>query len=625
LAAAPLAMPCRNGILGGARYHPLFSPTLLHGFPRSRLCRGLLPLLLAAALLAALVSPGGGSALAVSGSPEARPEESGPAFENRVAPAGSFHLGKVRILGIPVLTVASPAVLGGGTGPDALRRAEVIEGNLQLLYRSGVICNRGESLGDLVVEEWVLRGRDLACDDTSISSLGAPDDLSIVVVPQRDGSTLLEARVPGRSRPLPLLTVTDDDARLNGTSVDDLARRWRDRLERRVRLARHMLTPASLGRRLGTIALVELGLALLLFLVLRLWSLCRQRLAVLDRRTSPRPVGSAGIGVAGRRALLAAARLLMVLVLVVLVVMTGVGLLAIPGQIPRALAVLLQPFDVGIKVITVLLAMAGLRALSGFLLVHWANDTEATPEHQARRQQRYRNLLRVFRRLVDLGGLFVLLIWVIVDIPGVRELSGGAVLASGALLGALALVYQGLLRDFVAGLVVLFDDRFAVGDWVEIGGVRGHVVDVGVLSTELRGLDRRVVVLQNSECGRVVNFTKLESGVEIPLLLSHHTPDLPGALAAIADELSQFACEPEQKPRLLEPPQLRGVSAVGPEGIRISVVAITPAGEQGSVERSLLSRLLARLRREGIPMAGSDPWAAAAAGARRGEVANEPL
>jgi small conductance mechanosensitive channel len=46
-----------------------------------------------------------------------------------------------------------------------------------------------------------------------------------------------------------------------------------------------------------------------------------------------------------------------------------------------------------------------------------------------------------------------------VDISGVRALPASAVLASGALLGALAIVFQGLQRDFAAGLVALFDDR----------------------------------------------------------------------------------------------------------------------------------------------------------------------
>ena len=143
-----------------------------------------------------------------------------------------------------------------------------------------------------------------------------------------------------------------------------------------------------------------------------------------------------------------------------------------------------------------------------------------------------------------------------------RDLSSNAVLASGAVLGALALVFQGLLRNFVAGLVLLLDDRYAIGDVVEIGGRTGEVVDVGVLSTEPRGADQRVVVVvPNSHCEQVVNHTKLRSGAEVTVLLPRSIADLPGALALISDELAASGADPRWAPKLLEPPRLLGIEA----------------------------------------------------------------
>ncbi|MBD2550763.1 mechanosensitive ion channel [Microcystis elabens FACHB-917] len=156
-------------------------------------------------------------------------------------------------------------------------------------------------------------------------------------------------------------------------------------------------------------------------------------------------------------------------------------------------------------------------------------------------------------------------------IPVLRDLSSNAVLASGAVLGALALVFQGLLRNFVAGLVLLLDDRYAIGDVVEIGGRTGEVVDVGVLGTEPRGADQRVVVVvPNSHCEQVVNHTKLRSGAEVTVLLPRSIADLPGALALISDELAASGADPRWAPKLLEPPPPAGHR--GDDGAR-------PAGE----------------------------------------------
>lgn len=131
--------------------------------------------------------------------------------------SGSFHRAKVRILGIPVLTVASP-VVAGSRGPDARQRARVIEGNLELLYRAQEVCTQAEGLGEWILELLYLRSGQRACDSNQLGLLGDPAALRVEVAGGSGGLPVLQARVPGRELPLPLLSVTPDDARLNGTT-----------------------------------------------------------------------------------------------------------------------------------------------------------------------------------------------------------------------------------------------------------------------------------------------------------------------------------------------------------------------------------------------------------------------
>jgi small conductance mechanosensitive channel len=288
-------------------------------------------------------------------------------------------------------------------------------------------------------------------------------------------------------------------------------------------------------------------------------------------------------------------RLLTALVLLLGVGIGAVLLLAWPGQIPAAIDVLLQPLTVLLKAMLLLALAVVLRGLVSLLLAQWAGHLGVAADHRARREQRYHSLLRVLQRLVNLACLLLFALWTVLGIPVLRDLSSNAVLASGAVLGALALVFQGLLRDFVAGLVLLLDDRYAIGDVVEIGGRRGEVVDVGVLSTELRCADQRVVVVPNSHCEQVVNHTKLRSGAELTLLLPRSGIDLAAALAAIAAELAAFAADPHWRPLLLEPPRLLGVDAMTSDDLEVKALLITEAGRQDVARRELLRRLLERL------------------------------
>lgn len=624
----------------------------------------LLRMVLLGILLAGLVSQ---TPLAAAPTTMAPPQASAPRPQEagEVRDSGSFHRAKVRILGIPVLTVASPVVTGSA-GPDARQRAQVIEGNLELLYRAQEVCTEAESLGEFILDQFFLRSGKRACDSNQLGLLGDPGGLKVEVAAGSGGPPVLQARVPGRDLPLPLLSVTADDARLNGTTPQRLAERWGPLLEQRLRFARHLLESGVLRRRFRTMALLELVLGGLLFAGLGLWSLVKRRLGQLELQEAqalaasrpgfPSPpatavrsaptrglsdrsaqglVGVAGVPTAAsvaespplaasgpgrflatadhhrhnRNLLIPALHLLsstlLAAVLLLLPLMVGVAVLAVPGQIPLAIELLLQPFSVVGKLVLGWLLAQLLQAVLAALLSQWNGNPSLAPEQRARRNQRYRSLKRVVNRLVHLACIALVALWVVVDIPGVRDLSNHALLASGALLGALALVFQDLLRDFVAGLVLLLEDRYAIGDAITIDGLSGEVIDVDLLSTQLRSRDQRVMVIPNNQCKRVVNTTKLRSGQELHLTLAHGGADPRRALAVISQASEAFAAEPAWSADLLEPPHLLGLRQVSPEGLKVALVVVTRAGRQGPLERELLLRLVEALQEAGIPLAGA--------------------
>jgi small conductance mechanosensitive channel len=515
--------------------------------------------------------------------------------EEALASVGSFELGKVRVLGVPVIMVAAPSLGSGKNQPTAEQRGRVIEGNLELLYKQLLLCSHGEALAERFVEI-ILHNKQHTCNGQGLGFLGAPDDLKLEVQAGSDGSQQILAVLPAREQSLALLTVTREDAHLNGTTTEKLAENWRELLQKRLRYARHLMQPEQLLKRWRFLLGIEFWLALLLTGCVLLWRRCRQ-------------VMQKGRGAGDNKTWLNSAnaqllsRLLIFIGFLLLVAMAAGFVFAVPGQVPLALELLYQPAAVLMKFLLLGLVALLARLMAAALLGQWAANVNVPMGARARRQQRYRSLVRVFRRLIDLGALLLAGVWALADIPGISALSASTILASGALIGALALVFQGLLRDFVTGLVVLLDDRYAIGDTVDINGFSGEVIDIGVLSTELRCLDQRSVVIQNSQCEQVVNHTKLRSGMLIDLLISHQAGNINGVLASISQELESFANDPQWQDLLLAAPLLRGVSNTDALGITISTLLLTTAGEQWRCERELRRRLLERLQREGIPMA----------------------
>ncbi|MFS6827965.1 mechanosensitive ion channel family protein [Cyanobium sp. ATX-6F1] len=417
---------------------------------------------------------------------------------------------------------------------------------------------------------------------------------------------MLEARLPNHAEPLPLLTVTAADSRFNGMSSDALARRWRGLLERRLRHARRMLQADALQQRLGITVIAELLLGAVL--ALTLWLLSQSR-RLFSRWQL---IESTSLNLRQRLALQlskGANSLMFLIVLALVTVMVGLAVMVVPGQIPLGLALLLQPLSALVKVLLVGLLAVLLRLLADFLLHHWSASLRVPLDQRARREQRYRSLLLVSHRLIDLGCITLVAVLILIGIPGVQDASASALVTGGALLGGLAFVFQNLLRDFVAGLLVLIEDRYAIGDFVEIAGLGGTVVDVGVLSTLLRTMDERVVVIQNASLDvvRVVNHTKFRSGVDVRLVLAQPLDDVDRALAVIAAAAAGFATDPDWASKLLKAPWCRGVVAIMPLGVDVSVMLTTSAGEQWLCGRELRRRLLKALAEADVLLARSSP------------------
>ncbi len=70
---------------------------------------------------------------------------------------------------------------------------------------------------------------------------------------------------------------------------------------------------------------------------------------------------------------------------------------------------------------------------------------------------------------------------------------------------ALSIGAQGMVADILAGVLILFEHQFHVGDIVEIEGYRGRVLEIGVRSTRLLCSGNDVRFINNSDIRSIVN------------------------------------------------------------------------------------------------------------------------
>jgi small-conductance mechanosensitive channel len=80
-------------------------------------------------------------------------------------------------------------------------------------------------------------------------------------------------------------------------------------------------------------------------------------------------------------------------------------------------------------------------------------------------------------------------------------LAGVGIIGLAAGIGA-----QNLVRDVVTGFFILFEDQFAVGDYVNIAGVTGTVEDMGLRVTKVREATGDLHIISNGEIKQVVRL-----------------------------------------------------------------------------------------------------------------------
>ncbi|WP_433283007.1 mechanosensitive ion channel family protein [Micromonospora sp. CA-244673] len=172
-------------------------------------------------------------------------------------------------------------------------------------------------------------------------------------------------------------------------------------------------------------------------------------------------------------------------------------------------------------------------------------------------------------------------------------------LASAGIAGvALGFGAQSLVKDLIAGLFMLIEDQYGVGDTVDLGEATGVVEAVGLRVTTVR--DGRGVLwyIRNGEIVRVGNKSQGWALVVVDLPIGFAGTE--EATAVLRTAATSVALDPELAPQIVEEPEVLGVEQMTVDGAVIRTVVKTTADGQFAVGRELRRRLAEALENSGI-------------------------
>lgn len=183
---------------------------------------------------------------------------------------------------------------------------------------------------------------------------------------------------------------------------------------------------------------------------------------------------------------------------------------------------------------------------------------------------------------------------VILDFVGVNTKSVLAVAGIGGI--TIAFAAQSIVKDAINGAFLLFENQFDIGDWIEVKGKSGTVMEMGFRTVKLQDLAGQVHMIPNGQIDIVTNYSKnkMKAMVDISLRADVDIEKSLNIIEATLDRLKK------ENPIFLTRPNIFGVMKVDEFSYTINLNAFTNTGEQWAAERLLRREVLKELQKKDL-------------------------
>lgn len=167
----------------------------------------------------------------------------------------------------------------------------------------------------------------------------------------------------------------------------------------------------------------------------------------------------------------------------------------------------------------------------------------------------------------------------------------------GILSMAISLGSKDLVADILAGLFIIFEDDFHVGDFIEVNGFRGIVQNIGIRTTRIIGLGDYIKIIDNQSIKNVLNLSKLNTWYTLELKVPLDTP-IKDIEAMMEKDLPQVA---DAVPEIISGPFYKGIWNIS-GGLTISISCECDEENLRSLQRKLNREILLMFNKNGIKL-----------------------
>ncbi len=182
----------------------------------------------------------------------------------------------------------------------------------------------------------------------------------------------------------------------------------------------------------------------------------------------------------------------------------------------------------------------------------------------------------VFKYLTSVVAIFLVLSAWGVNTPTL--LAGAGIVGLAISFGA-----QSLIEDVIAGLFIIFEKQFMIGDIIQVNNFRGKVIEIGIRTTSLEDVNGDILIVNNSDIRMIVNTSANLSPAICDISVSYGQ-DLKYIEGVINNSLALIK---EKIPDIVEGPYYYGVQKLADSAVILRIYAKTEEKNKFQVVRNL--------------------------------------
>ncbi|MCW2238370.1 mechanosensitive ion channel domain-containing protein [Azospirillum canadense] len=216
------------------------------------------------------------------------------------------------------------------------------------------------------------------------------------------------------------------------------------------------------------------------------------------------------------------------------------------------------------------------------------------------RAQRMATLLPLLRKFLQIV-LITVVAMIMLSSVGIEI---GPLLAGAGVVGiAIGLGAQSTIADILAGVFYLLEDAFHMGDYVEVGQLRGTVEGISLRSLKLRHHRGAVHTLPFGQIKALTNYSRDWALMRLEFRVPPDT-DMAVVKKIVKTIGKELADDPEMGPSFIEGLKSQGVRRVEDDAVIIGVKFTAKPDEQFVIRREAYHRLIRAFRDNGISLVG---------------------